>query len=114
MNLIGKTNGLCKVAKTITTILENCEFSGMRITVELNGKYISASKTDRDDDWKVVVRNSYDLDTVVGEFAGGEAERFVTAALAAMEDDDLAYCQYHLDGHMYDYRPSLQKWVELY
>ena len=114
MNLIGKTNGLCKVAKTITTILENCEFSGMRITVELNGKYITGSKENCEAGWHVVVRKCYDLDTVVGEFSGVEAERFVTAALFTMGDDDLAYCQYHLDGHAYDYRPALHKWVELY
>ena len=114
MNLIGKLNGLCNLAKTITTILNNCEFNGMRLSVELNGKYISASLTDRDADWHVVVRECYDLDTVVGEFSGVEAERFVTAALSSMEDDDLAYCQYHLDGHAYDYRPVLHKWVELY
>jgi hypothetical protein len=114
MNLIGKVNGLCKVAKTITTILENTTFDGMRLSVECNGKYISASKENCEAGWKVVVRNQYDLDTVLGEFAGVEAERFVTAALETMSDDDLAYCQYHLDGHAYDYRPAMRKWVELY
>ena len=114
MNILGKFNGLCKVAKIIATVLENCEFDGMRITVELNGRYISASKENADASWKVVVRNCYDLDTVVGSFSGAEAERFVTAALRTMEDDDLSYCQYHLDGHLYDYRQCLHKWVELY
>ena len=114
MNIIGKSKGLCKVAKVITTILENCEFNGMRITVELNGRYISASKENADASWQVVVRKAYDLDTILGEFNGIEAERFVTAALSSMEDDDLAYCQYHFDGHAYDYRPALKKWVELY
>ena len=114
MNLIGKTIGLCKVAKTITVILENTDFDGMRLSVECNGRYISASKENADASWHVVVRNCGDLDNVVGEFAGVEAERFVTAALATMSDDDLAYCQYHLDGHAYDYRPALRKWVELY
>ena len=114
MNILGKFNGLCKVAKIITTVLENCAFDGMRLTVECNGRYISASKDSYDASWKVVVRKCYDLDTVVGEFDGVEAERFVTAALSSMEDDDLTYCQYHLDGHAYDYRPALHKWVELY
>ena len=114
MNLIGKSNGLCNLAKIITTVLENCAFDGMRITVEHNGRYISASKENNRASWQVVVRKCYDLDTVVGEFAGVEAERFVTAALETMQDSDLTYCQYHLDGHMYDYRPALQKWVELY
>ena len=114
MNLIDKFNGLCNLAKTITTVLENCEFNGMRITVELNGKYISARKDNQNASWKVVVRKCYDLDRVEGEFEGDEAERFVTAALRTMQDDDLVYCQYHLDGHAYDYRPALKKWVELY
>ena len=114
MNILGKFNGLCKVAKIITTVLENCEFDGMRITVELNGRYISARKDNQNANWQVVVRKCYDLDTVLGEFGGVEAERFVTAALAVMKDDDLAYCQYHLRGHAYDYRPTLKKWVELY
>ena len=114
MNILGKFNGLCKVAKIITTVLENCEFDGMRITVELNGRYISARKDNQNANWQVVVRKCYDLDTVLGEFGGVEAERFVTAALETMADDDLAYCQYHLRGHAYDYRPALKKWVELY
>jgi len=114
MNLIGKAKTICKVAKTISVVLENCEFNGMRITVELNGRYISASKENADASWHVVVRKAYDLDTVVGSFNGIEAERFVAAALSSMGDDDLAYCQYRLDGHLYDYRPALKKWVELY
>ena len=114
MNLIGKAKTICKVAKTISVVLENCEFNGMRITVELNGRYISASKENADASWHVIVRNCGDLDNVVGEFRGVEGERFVTAALAVMQDDDLAYCQYHLRGHAYDYRPALKKWVELY
>ena len=114
MNLIGKAKTICMVAKTITTILENTTFDGMRLSVELNGRYISARKDNPTASWQVVVRNCYDLDTVVGSFSGVEAERFVTAALAVMEDDDLAYCQYHLDGHLYDYRQCLHKWVELY
>ena len=114
MNLIGKAKTICNLAKTITTILENTTFDGMRLSVELNGRYISASKENADASWKVVVRNCYDLDTVVGSFSGAEAERFVTAALRTMEDDDLSYCQYHLDGHLYDYRQCLHKWVELY
>ena len=114
MKFIGKSKGLCKVAKTITTILENTTFDGMRLSVECNGKYISASRANCDASWQVTVRNCYDLDTVVGSFAGVEAERFVTAALETMADDDLTYCQYHLDGHLYDYRPALRKWVELY
>ena len=114
MNLIGKAKTICNLAKTITTILENTTFDGMRLSVELNGRYISASKENADASWKVVVRKCYDLDTVLGEFGGVEAERFVTAALAVMKDDDLAYCQYHLRGHAYDYRPALKKWVELY
>ena len=88
MNLIDKFNGLCNLAKTITTVLENCEFNGMRITVELNGKYISARKDNQNASWKVVVRKCYDLDRVEGEFEGDEAERFVTAALRTMQDDD--------------------------
>lgn len=114
MNIIGKAKGLCKVAKVITTILENTTFDGMRITVECNGRYISAKKENCDADWQVVVRNCGDLDKVIGEFDGLEAERFVTAALSSMADDDLAYCHYRLDGHAYDYRPALRKWVELY
>ena len=114
MNLIGKVNGLCNLAKIITTVLENTAFDSFRLTVELNGRYISASKDNCEASWKVVVRECYDLDTVEGEFSGIEAERFVAAALAVMKDDDLAYCQYHLRGHAYDYRPALKKWVELY
>ena len=112
MKLIGKTKGLCNLAKTISTIIRNGAFDGMRLTVEHNGNYISASNLDGN--WQVVVRKCYDLDTVVGKFDGVEAERFVTAALSTMSDDDLAYCQYHLNGHAYDYRPALHKWVELY
>lgn len=113
MNLIGKTVGLCNLAKTIDTILKNGAFDAFRLSVEHNGNYISASNLDGTN-WQVVVRKCYDLDTVVGSFDGDEAERFVTAALRTMEDDDLAYCQYHLNGHAYDYRPAFRKWVELY
>ena len=114
MNILGKFNGLSNLAKTITTIIENCDFDGMRFTVEHNGRYISAEKANPDASWQVVVRKCYDLDTTVGSFNGIEAERFVAAALETMADDDLAYCQYRLDGHLYDYRPALHKWVELY
>lgn len=114
MNLIGKAKTMCKVAKTVDMILKNGAYDGMRLSVECNGRYISASKENCEAGWHVVVRNCGDLDNVVGEFAGLEAERFVTAALATMSDDDLAYCQYHLGGHAYDYRPALRKWVELY
>ena len=114
MNFIGKAKGLSNLAKIITTVLNNCDFDGMRITVEINGRYISAVRKNNRANWEVVVRECYDLDTVVGSFAGVEAERFVTAALETMQDGDLTYCQYHLNGHLYDYRPAMQKWVELY
>ena len=114
MNLIGKAKTICNLAKIITTVLENTAFDSFRFSVECNGRYISASKASDCSPWHAVVRNCGDLDRVEGEFDGLEAERFVTAALATMSDDDLAYCQYHLDGHAYDYRPALRKWVELY
>ena len=114
MNLIGKAKTMCKVAKTVDTILKNGAYDGMRLSVECNGTYISARKDNPTSSWEVTVRKCYDLDTTLGSFNGIEAERFVAAALETMADDDLAYCQYRLDGHLYDYRPALKKWVELY